>query len=1253
MKANRKLATRAVRSVMRRNEEHRPGLAKWVAKFSADDFEVQKRQARILEKESGPASAERYLSSLADADVNESLIRLRARYLERAHDYDRASGLYESLVEHGGGDAATHNALARCYSEMEAFEQALKHAELAVAKGPVDPKAHERLLSLSNGVPGWKKLELLENGLDSHLESLEWRRKLAAVAFEMKRWKIAADHYEWCAEHSSDTNDSLRAGIANWRLNDQEKARRHWREAVKRDGRKIVQELGVGRILQERGLWPLASIAYEERILSSANQSHQLLHAAGFSYTRQYLWKKAVGYLQRAVQLSPSNQKYWYDLAFAYERSGRFSDAAIAYRASLDSSSPFAYRRYRLVSCLMKAGSVREAADALPAFEPQFGPDGEVLSWDNEELRKDLAHAKALSDSLKCNSVAEAAVNSGNDSLACEAFEAAEERSLGHDPALFVHHAACLYRLGREREAVEVYLRSKQFGDPHGLNVDLYLKTKAQRDGAVYLDYCQTLQVDRGIVLYESNHGGAITCSVKPILKRMLELNRMDIRLHVVVVNDRAKIPEDLIGFENVVFVHKSSNAYLKYLASAGWLISNNTFPPYFMRREEQRYLNLWHGTPMKTLGKDIKSGMMDHRNATRNFLHVTHMAMPNLFTTRVLLDRYDVARIFPGTVSVTGSPRMDVTLNLSGDTRDRIRRRLGADPNQRVVLFAPTWRGDLADKRVDVDQISADLRAMQAPDALVAFRGHPLMEEGLGDLNTDAVVVPPDIDTNELLGAVDVVVSDYSSIAIDSVGGGVRTILYVYDRAEYESERGLYMDLEDLPMEVVATRDELSAAIMIRERAVPEDLGPFEEMWQHEDGKATDRVIDFFFEDKGTDRSDFAPTRKRKEVVLFQGHFIPNGVTASARELDRFLANEDIGVTLSVEAAKVLPFPEREVIFREVAKNAYVLPTVGAALRTPEEIWLNSIFMMQDELWSEEQMDRLRDAYRREYRRLYGYAEFDTAVCFEGYTRYWVLVMAGAPEDVRKVIYLHSDMKRESRQRFPYLDGVAKAYPWYDKVVSVSVSANESNSRAFDADRGSQVFCAAENLIDPDGIRSASEEECGERFNRFVGQHSGQCLISVGRLSVEKNVEALVEAFSICKRPGDGLVIVGDGPERSKIEWLAERNGLRDDVFFAGYRENPHKFVRRCDLFVLPSLFEGQGIAVLEALTLGIPVVASDIPGPRSILERGGGLLVEPTPQGIASGIEQVRSLKSLGQFSVEAYVENARNRHLEVLGL
>ena len=120
--------------------------------------------------------------------------------------------------------------------------------------------------------------------------------------------------------------------------------------------------------------------------------------------------------------------------------------------------------------------------------------------------------------------------------------------------------------------------------------------------------------------------------------------------------------------------------------------------------------------------------------------------------------------------------------------------------------------------------------------------------------------------------------------------------------------------------------------------------------------------------------------------------------------------------------------------------------------------------------------------------------------------------------------------------------------------------------------------------------------------------------IITVGRLVPWKYVDGLIEALVRCADAG--LVIIGDGPERFRLEELVRSLGLSERVYFAGQRsqEETSALMSACDLFALNSSYEGFPHVVLEAMAAGLPVVATAVGGTPEIVRDGSnGVLIPP----------------------------------------
>ena len=104
-----------------------------------------------------------------------------------------------------------------------------------------------------------------------------------------------------------------------------------------------------------------------------------------------------------------------------------------------------------------------------------------------------------------------------------------------------------------------------------------------------------------------------------------------------------------------------------------------------------------------------------------------------------------------------------------------------------------------------------------------------------------------------------------------------------------------------------------------------------------------------------------------------------------------------------------------------------------------------------------------------------------------------------------------------------------------------------------------------------------------------------GRRFVAVGRLAPQKNVALMLRAFGRGRNPDDRLTVIGDGPERAKLQVLASRLGLRDSVEFRGYVSEPAQILPDFDILLLSSNYEGVPAVILEALAARLSIIATD----------------------------------------------------------
>lgn len=132
-----------------------------------------------------------------------------------------------------------------------------------------------------------------------------------------------------------------------------------------------------------------------------------------------------------------------------------------------------------------------------------------------------------------------------------------------------------------------------------------------------------------------------------------------------------------------------------------------------------------------------------------------------------------------------------------------------------------------------------------------------------------------------------------------------------------------------------------------------------------------------------------------------------------------------------------------------------------------------------------------------------------------------------------------------------------------------------------------------------------------------------------VGRLSPEKGADTLIEAAALLKQKGHlfRMVIVGDGPDRTRLESMVTAYGLTSDVLFEGWQTNVESYYQQALVIVVPSVRESLGLTVLEAMLYGCAVIASRVQGiPEIVTDGQTGLLISPqNPGELCQAIERL----------------------------
>ena len=359
------------------------------------------------------------------------------------------------------------------------------------------------------------------------------------------------------------------------------------------------------------------------------------------------------------------------------------------------------------------------------------------------------------------------------------------------------------------------------------LNTIKKVKSSSKPD---YIAYCD-LPIDENLVLLEGGQGSNINGNMFAMLKELCENKRWASYKPVFVVTsatlEKAKARMAFYGFRDVILSVRDSKSYLKYLATAKYLMTDNTFPPYFNKREGQVYLNTWHGTPLKTLGKSNKSSLASLANVQKNYLSSDYALFPNEFTRDVFMNDYDLAPVFKNKSFIGNYPRNYIFYDAQAG--ENLKEKLGFK-GKKVFAYMPTWRDadtpkEKAEQLKKTEEILDSFESLLDDSTVLLVNLHFLLSSEIDCGKYKHIsYFSSDYDTYEILNACDGLVTDYSSVFFDFAVTGKKVILFAYDKAEYLSNRGLYMPFEDLPFPIVEKAEDV-VSLLESETEVPQEF--------------------------------------------------------------------------------------------------------------------------------------------------------------------------------------------------------------------------------------------------------------------------------------------------------------------------------------------------------------------------------------------------------------------------------------------
>lgn len=392
-----------------------------------------------------------------------------------------------------------------------------------------------------------------------------------------------------------------------------------------------------------------------------------------------------------------------------------------------------------------------------------------------------------------------------------------------------------------------------------------------------YAFFRKHCRLNRQMVLIESFHGQTVSDSGLVFAQQILKCYPGKYKIYFATENKKehaAFIRK--IGLD-VELVDVTTFKYTRILACAKYIFSNASLPIYFVKREGQTYLQTWHGTPLKTLGKKMRKGIESMYNVQHNFLQADYLTQPNAFTKDIIMEDYNLEKLYTGKVVMAGYPRNEIFMQ--PDAGKALRKSLGLE-NKTVYAYMPTWRGtsnhdiDTTEYANQVNGIFKTLDAYLTDDQVFFVKFHPILRDTIALEQYKHIRSFPDgIDGYAFLNCVDALVTDYSSVFFDFSLTRKPVILFIYDYEEYTADRGISLDIRTLPFRQIYSTKELGKCLRdgtcLNDRYTDTDY--YRTFFKYDAPDISQKLLKLVFEGDSSDLEiiDYAHNKERQLRVL------------------------------------------------------------------------------------------------------------------------------------------------------------------------------------------------------------------------------------------------------------------------------------------------------------------------------------------------------------------------------------------------
>ena len=793
-----------------------------------------------------------------------------------------------------------------------------------------------------------------------------------------------------------------------------------------------------------------------------------------------------------------------------------------------------------------------------------------------------------------------------------------------------------------------------------GLKKSIKKWKKQYYNSYIYYSYYHS-KIDEKAVYVQSRGGDDLTGNMLRMVEELSTGKYGDYKIYLFAKKGTVAKIKELEKNYNLK-IHKITTSKItatKYLECAKYILTDGGIMNRYVKREGQIFVDTWHGTPLKVMGVENVPEEHHIANVQHPFMCSDYLIYPNDYMKEKMLKAYMIDKIYPGKILLEGYPRNSVFFDKK--RKEELKSKFNISDKE-IFVYMPTYRGVFYERK---DQEQKDIVAEYLREIDESLNDNQLLYAKLHPNNHKKInfkkfkhikAFPKGYETYDILNMANCLITDYSSVFFDYANTKEKIIIFNYDEEEYLKDRELYFPLSELPFPKVQTVEDL-----IREMNSPknyDDSEFLEKYCTYDRANSTEYLCKHIFNGEKVCKEEEIQNDK-KNILIYGGSMKNNGITSALLNLLQNVDTEKYNFFLSFRPWEEYVKKNHEEIYKSIPEGIQIFPLRTRLKPTYSEKKL--LKELKDYDKKIEYPEKLKRLFKRELERYYYNAPFDTVIDFDGYGLEQTLLFSYYKKN--SAIWVHSNMVREMELRGNQSETALKeAYSNHNIIGVVSpglieptskisgstdkikVVHNFNNDVKIKSDAEEEIFIDKDTLINtnnPEGIEGVLNSK-GKKF------------ITIGRFSLEKGHERLLCAFDeFCDEyPDTQLIIIGGmGGYYPKTKRIRKVLKHWKNVTLIKAIPNPMPILKRCDLFILSSFYEGWPVVIMESATLELPVISTSIPGLEWI-EDSNGHLVENSKEGLLQGMQDYMKGKVKPmQIDSDKYNENAKNEFYSIL--